>query len=75
MVNNAGYGFAGTIEETSTIEAKEIFDVNFFGSLQVTQAFLPMLRHQKSGHIIQISLMAALKHLQVLEFTMPVNLH
>ena len=55
LVNNAGFGFAGAIEETSTAEAREIFEANFFGTLNLTQSFLPMLRQQKSGHIIQIS--------------------
>jgi short-subunit dehydrogenase len=55
LVNNAGFGFAGAIEETSTVETREIFEANFFGTLQLTQAFLPLFRHQKSGHIIQIS--------------------
>jgi short-subunit dehydrogenase len=55
LVNNAGFGFAGAIEETSTSETREIFEANFFGTLKLTQSFLPMLRQQKSGHIIQIS--------------------
>jgi short-subunit dehydrogenase len=55
LVNNAGFGFAGAIEETSTEETREIFEANFFGTLKLTQSFLPMLRQQKSGHIIQIS--------------------
>lgn len=55
LVNNAGFGLAGAIEETSTIETREIFEANFFGTLQLTQAFLPLFRQQKSGHIIQIS--------------------
>jgi short-subunit dehydrogenase len=55
LVNNAGFGFAGAIEETSTDETREIFEANFFGTLKLTQSFLPMLRQQKSGHIIQIS--------------------
>ncbi len=55
LVNNAGFGFAGAIEETSTTETREIFEANFFGTLQLTQTFLPLLRQQKSGHIIQIS--------------------
>lgn len=55
LVNNAGFGFAGAIEETSTAETREIFEANFFGTLRLTQTFLPLFRHQKSGHIIQIS--------------------
>lgn len=55
LVNNAGFGFAGAIEETSNKEAREIFEANFFGTLQITQLALPILRQQKSGHIIQIS--------------------
>lgn len=55
LVNNAGFGFAGAIEETSTDETREIFEGNFFGTLKLTQSFLPRLRQQKSGHIIQIS--------------------
>lgn len=55
LVNNAGFGFAGAIEETSASETKEIFEANFFGTLQLTRTFLPLLRQQKSGHIIQIS--------------------
>jgi NAD(P)-dependent dehydrogenase (short-subunit alcohol dehydrogenase family) len=55
VVNNAGYGLAGAIEETSIEEAKAIFSANFFGTLQVTNTFLPLLRKQKNGHIIQIS--------------------
>jgi NAD(P)-dependent dehydrogenase (short-subunit alcohol dehydrogenase family) len=55
LVNNAGFGFAGAIEETSNEETRAIFEANFFGTLQVTQMALPIFRHQKSGHIIQIS--------------------
>jgi len=55
LVNNAGYGLAGAVEETSTEETRDIFEANFFGALQLTQSFLPIFRNQKSGHIIQIS--------------------
>lgn len=55
LVNNAGYGLAGAIEETSVEEVRSIFEANFFGALKLTQVFLPIFRNQKSGHIIQIS--------------------
>ena len=55
LVNNAGFGFAGAVEETSIEEVRNVFETNFFGSLHVTQAALPLFRAQKSGHIIQIS--------------------
>jgi short-subunit dehydrogenase len=52
LVNNAGFGFAGAIEETSKEEAIAIFEANFFGVLYLTQTFLPLFRQQRSGHII-----------------------
>ncbi|AEE54648.1 oxidoreductase [Haliscomenobacter hydrossis] len=55
LVNNAGLGFAGAIEETSDAETRAVFEANFFGVLNLTKAFLPLFRQQKSGHIIQIS--------------------
>jgi NADP-dependent 3-hydroxy acid dehydrogenase YdfG len=55
LVNNAGYGFAGAVEEASEAEVRAVFEANFYGSLHVTQAVLPMMRKQKSGQIIQIS--------------------
>lgn len=55
LVNNAGFGFAGAIEESSMEEVRAVFEANFFGTLQLTQTFLPLFREQKNGHIIQIS--------------------
>ena len=55
VVNNAGIGLFGAVEETSEAEAREQFDTNFFGSLWVAQAALPLLRAQGGGHILQIS--------------------
>lgn len=55
LVNNAGYGFAGAIEEASEDEIRAVFETNFFGTIALTQAVLPILRQQQQGHIIQIS--------------------
>ena len=55
LINNAGYGLFGAIEETTEKEAREQMDTNFFGTLWVTQAVLPIMREQHSGHIIQLS--------------------
>jgi NAD(P)-dependent dehydrogenase (short-subunit alcohol dehydrogenase family) len=55
VVNNAGYGQFGFIEELSEQEARDQIETNVFGALWVTQAALPFLREQRSGHIIQVS--------------------
>lgn len=55
LVNNAGVGFAGAIEEASLEELRQVFEVNFFATVQVTQALLPLMRQRRAGHIIMIS--------------------
>ncbi|WP_456286620.1 SDR family NAD(P)-dependent oxidoreductase [Microbacterium sp. JZ70] len=55
VVNNAGYGLFGAVEEISTEQLRAQLEVNLFGAFFVTQAVLPFLREQGSGHIIQIS--------------------
>jgi NAD(P)-dependent dehydrogenase (short-subunit alcohol dehydrogenase family) len=55
VINNAGYGLFGTIEEVSETEARAQIETNLFGALWVTQAALPIMRAQGSGHIIQVS--------------------
>src|SRR5436190_2320920 len=55
VVNNAGYGVSGAIEELSEAQARKQIEVNLFGALWVTQAALPILREQGSGWIVQIS--------------------
>ncbi|OOQ61795.1 SDR family NAD(P)-dependent oxidoreductase [Mucilaginibacter pedocola] len=55
VVNNAGYGLTGALEELSDAEARENFDVNVFGSLNVIRAVMPYLRAQQSGHIFNVS--------------------
>jgi NAD(P)-dependent dehydrogenase (short-subunit alcohol dehydrogenase family) len=55
VVNNAGYGHFGAVEELSDDELREQFEVNLFGLLNVTRAALPVLRRQRSGHLVQMS--------------------
>ena len=55
LVNNAGYGLLGAVEESSAQEVENIYRTNVFGLLNVTRAVLPCMRKQKSGHIINIS--------------------
>ncbi|MGD0198868.1 MAG: SDR family oxidoreductase [Solirubrobacteraceae bacterium] len=55
VVNNAGYGLFGTIEEVSEEQARAQIETNLFGALWVTQAAVPILREQRAGHIIQVS--------------------
>ena len=55
VVNNAGYGVSGAVEELSEEQARRQIEVNLFGALWVTQAALPILREQGSGWIVQVS--------------------
>ncbi len=55
LVNNAGYGMHGAIEESSETNYRAMFEVNVFGLLHVTQAVLPVMRAQRSGRIINMS--------------------
>ncbi|TPG38128.1 oxidoreductase [Flavobacterium pectinovorum] len=58
VINNAGYGIGGSIEELNDEETRASFDVNVFGTLNVIRNVMPYLRAQKSGHIINISSIA-----------------
>lgn len=55
LINNAGYGLFGAIEETTEKEARNQMETNFFGLLWLSQAVLPLMRGQGRGHIIQLS--------------------
>lgn len=61
LVNNAGIGFAGGVEESSISEMRDVMEVNFYGPVKLTQAVLPIMRVQQSGHIVQISSHAGVK--------------
>ncbi|TDE17109.1 SDR family NAD(P)-dependent oxidoreductase [Dyadobacter psychrotolerans] len=66
VINNAGFGLFGAIEETTEKQARNQMETNFFGLLWITQAALPIMRAQKSGHIIQVSSFLGLVTLPVL---------
>jgi NAD(P)-dependent dehydrogenase (short-subunit alcohol dehydrogenase family) len=55
LVNNAGYGIAGGVEETTEDEFMPVFETNVFGLMRVTRAFLPYFRKQRSGSIVNLS--------------------
>lgn len=61
IVNNAGYGSLGSIEEISAEEVKRQFEVNVFGPLHVLRAVLPHLRQRRSGHVLNITSIGGLK--------------
>ncbi|MEO0899282.1 MAG: oxidoreductase [Bacteroidota bacterium] len=61
LVNNAGYGSMGTIEEVPAEEIQRQFDVNVFGAISMIKAVLPSMRAQQSGHILNITSIAGLR--------------
>ena len=61
LVNNAGYGSMGPIEEIDDAEVRRQFDVNVFGALDVTRRVLPHMRKQRSGHILNITSIAGIQ--------------
>ncbi len=60
LVNNAGYGMVGALEESSSGEIRRLFETNVFGLIEMTKAALPRLRAQKSGWIVNLSSIAGL---------------
>ncbi|MEK6909960.1 MAG: SDR family NAD(P)-dependent oxidoreductase, partial [Candidatus Aenigmatarchaeota archaeon] len=63
LVNNAAYGLRGTIENVTISEVQQQFDTNVFGVIRVCQEVLPHMRKQNSGHVINISSVAAARSL------------
>lgn len=58
LVNNAGRGITGPIEDTPTEEMKSVFDTNFFGAIDVMKAVLPQMRKQQAGYILNVTSIA-----------------
>ncbi len=58
VVNNAGYGMAGTVEETAEQDIRDIFNVNVLATIDVVKRVLPVMRGQQSGYIINIGSVA-----------------
>ncbi len=61
LINNAGYGLQGTIEEVAMKQVRAQMETNFFGLFSVTQAVLPTMRNQKSGYIVNVASIAGLR--------------
>ena len=59
LVNNAGFGISGAVEFTETAEAKKLFDVNFFGMVNMNRAVVPLMRQAGRGRIVNLSSVAA----------------
>jgi len=55
LVNNAGFGFSGTVEETTEADMRELMDVNYLGAFNAIRAVLPHMRAQRRGHIVNVS--------------------
>lgn len=68
LITNAGYGFEGTVKESTMADLRRQFDVNVFGTIATVKAVLPYLRQRRRGHIVTISSMAGLTALPGVSF-------
>ncbi len=68
LVNNAGIGYFGAIEESEEEEVRRMFEINFFGLANMTNAVLPYMRQQRSGHILNVASIGGLRSFPAVGF-------
>ncbi|MGD8584280.1 MAG: SDR family NAD(P)-dependent oxidoreductase [Chloroflexota bacterium] len=71
VVNSAGYGLAGAVEDTTIDEARQQFETNFFGVLRVCRVVLPIMRDQRSGYVINVGSIGACWEFRFRAYTTP----